>query len=211
MTSNGAAPIAGAARRAPEMRAAVPLAQLFDDARTCRTWSPRPVDEALLRKIYERARFGPTSLNGQPMRIVFLCGPAAKERLMPALRGRNVEYVAAAPVTAIIAHDLRFFDHLPRLYPHRDARSRFAADAVLAEETAFRNGTLQGAYFLLAARALGLAVGPMSGFSREAVDAAFFAGSGIRSNFLLNLGYGAEEAPNPRNPRLEFSEACRFA
>jgi 3-hydroxypropanoate dehydrogenase len=210
VTSHGATQIAAAVRRAPEMRAAVPLAPLFDDARTCRTWSPRPVEDAVLRDIYEHARFGPTSLNGQPMRIVFLHG-RAKERLMPALRGRNVDYVAAAPVTAIMAYDLRFFDHLPRLYPHRDARSRFEADPALAEETAFRNGTLQGAYFMLAARALGLAVGPMSGFSREAVDAAFFAGSGIRSNFLLNLGYGAEEAPKPRDPRLEFAEACHFA
>jgi 3-hydroxypropanoate dehydrogenase len=210
VTSRGAAQIVGAVRRAPEMPAAVPLAQIFDDARTCRSWSARPVKDADLQEAFERARLGPTSLNGQPMRIVFLRG-SAKGRLAPALRGRNVDYVAAAPVTAIMAYDLRFFDHLPRLYPHRGARSRFEAEPALAEETAFRNGTLQGAYFMLAARALGLAVGPMSGFSRETVDAAFFAGSSVRSNFLLNLGYGADDAPKPRDPRLEFAEACRFA
>ena len=190
---------------------AVPLAQIFGLARTCRRWQDRPVSDALLRDVYDHARFGPTSLNCQPMRVRFLRRGPARATLMPALTGRNVEYVAAAPVTAIVAHDLRFFEELPRLYPHREVRSRFAIDPTFAEETAFRNGTLQGAYLMLAARALGLDVGPMSGFSRAAVDAAYFAGTSLRSNFLVNIGYGTDDAEKPRDPRLGFDEACRIA
>ncbi len=189
----------------------VPLAQIFDAARTCRQWSDRSVSDAVLRDAYDRARFGPTSLNCQPMRVRFLRRGRAREPLMPALTGRNAGYVAAAPVTAIVAYDLRFFDELPRLYPSREVRSRFAAAPAFAEETAFRNGTLQGAYLMLAARALGLDVGPMSGFSRDAVDAAYFAGTSLRSNFLVNIGYGADCAAEPRDPRLGFDEACRIA
>jgi 3-hydroxypropanoate dehydrogenase len=190
---------------------AVPLAKVFDSARTCRRFSDRPVSDALLREVYEHARFGPTSLNCQPMRVRFLRRGPARAALIPALTGRNADYVAGAPVTAIVAHDVRFFEELPRLYPHREVRARFAADPVFAEETAFRNGTLQGAYLMLAARALGLDVGPMSGFSRAAVDAAYFAGTTLRSNFLVNIGYGADDADKPRDPRLDFDEACRIA
>jgi 3-hydroxypropanoate dehydrogenase len=155
-------------------------------------------------------KWGPTSANSSPGRIVFLRSRAAKERLAPALAPQNVAQTLAAPVTAIVAHDLRFYDELPRLFPHVDARSWFVANEPLVETTAFRNGTLQGAYLILAARALGLDAGPMSGFDNEKVDREFFPDGRWKSNFLVNLGYGDRSRLHARNPRLAFDEAARI-
>jgi 3-hydroxypropanoate dehydrogenase len=186
---------------------------IFRTARTFSAWLPRPVDDDLLRRVYELARLGPTSANTAPMRIVFVKSPEAKERLKPALSQGNVEKTIAAPVTAIIATDTRFYEYIPRLYPPNPAfmdlftqpgREHFT------EVHAFRNGTLQGGYFILAARALGLDTGPMSGFDNAKVDAAFFPDGRYRSNFLCNLGYGDPSKLHPRLPRLEFDEACRI-
>lgn len=189
------------------------LDQLFLAARTygrgAGTWQPREVPDDLLRRVWDLARMGPTSANSSPARIVFVKSAAAKEKLRPALSAGNVDQTMSAPATAIVAHDLAFYDKLPVLFPHTDARSWFAGKPN-AEPTAFRNGTLQGAYLILAARALGLDCGPMSGFDNAAVDAAFFPGTTIRSNFLVNLGYGDPKALHPRNPRLSFEEACRI-
>lgn len=184
---------------------------VFREGRTHSAWRDRPVERSLLQAIWNLARMGPTSANCSPARIVFVMSPEAKEKLRPALIEGNVAKTMAAPVTAIIGHDLAFYDLLPRLYPQTDARSWFAGNNPLIEQTAFRNGTLQGAYVMLAARALGLDCGPMSGFDNEKVDEAFFAGTTIRSNFLCNLGYGDPARLRPRNPRLDFEEACRIA
>lgn len=184
---------------------------LFREARTFRRWVDRPLDENLLREAWNLARLGPTSANCSPARIVFVVSPAAKQRLKPCLAAGNVEQTMAAPATAVIGHDLEFHDRLPFLAPHTDARSWFVGNDALIEATAFRNGTLQGAYFMLAARALGLDCGPMSGFDNAKVDAAFFAGSPVRSNFLCNLGHGDRTALRPRAPRLSFDDACRIA
>lgn len=186
------------------------LNTLFNSARTYNGWQPRPVDEALLRELYELARMGPTSFNGAPMRVVFVTTPAARERLRPALLKANVDKTMSAPVTAVIGHDMRFWEQLPRLNPAKDFSGMFRVDAQLAAETAFRNGSLQAAYLMLAARALGLDCGPMSGFDQAQVEAAFFAGSSVRCNFLCNLGYGEPTSLYPRNPRLTFDEACRI-
>jgi 3-hydroxypropanoate dehydrogenase len=184
---------------------------LFLDARSHNAWLDRPVEDSLLRRIYEIARMGPTSANSQPMRVIFLKSPEAKERLRPALSPANVEKTMAAPVTAIVAHDLEFYEKLPRLMPHVDAKSWFAGapDAKKAH-VAFQSGTLQGAYLMIAARALGLDCGPMGGFDNAKVDAEFLAGSTFRSNFLINLGHGDPAKLFPRNPRLDFEEACRI-
>jgi len=185
------------------------LDQLFRAARTFPTWQDRPVTDSRLRELHELLKWGPTSMNCLPARFVFLRTQAAKARLEPALMAGNVAKVQAAPVTVIVAHDTRFFEHLPVLWPHsRDARDMFAADPALAETTAFRNATLQGAYLILAARALGLDVGPMSGFDNTKVDAEFFPDGGFRSNFLANLGYGDERGLHPRGPRLAFEEVA---
>jgi 3-hydroxypropanoate dehydrogenase len=154
---------------------------------------------------------GPTSANSGPARFVFVRTTEAKERLKPALSAGNLEKTMAAPVTVIVAYDPRFYDELPRLFPHADARAWFAGNEALAEETAFRNSTLQGAYLIMAARALGLDCGPMSGFDRAKVDEAFLAGRGWKSNFLVNLGYGDPEGVLERLPRLSFDEACELA
>lgn len=181
---------------------------LFRDARTFSAWLPRPVDEAVLREVYAFASLGPTSTNCQPMRVVFVTTPDAKARLLPTLSEANVEKVRGAPVTAIFAYDLLFHDHLPVVFPHRETRSRFAGKDALIQSTAFRNATLQAAYFLMAARAFGLDCGPLSGFSNEAVDRAFFPGGTVRSNFLMNLGYGDRGSLFGRLPRLTFEETC---
>jgi 3-hydroxypropanoate dehydrogenase len=187
------------------------LDRLFRSARTHRRWQARAVGEALLRAVWDLAKLGPTSANCMPARIVFVVSPQAKAKLEPCLDPGNVAQTMAAPATAIIGHDLAFYDHLPRLYPHADARAWFAGNEAKIASTAFRNGSLQGAYLILAARALGLDCGPMSGFDNAKVDAAFFAGTTVRSNFLCNLGF-AEGAPaKPRDPRLSFEEACRIA
>lgn len=183
---------------------------LFRSARTHSRWQPRPVSDAQLHQAWDLARLGPTSANCQPARIVFVRSPAAKEKLKAALAPGNIDKTMAAPVTAIVGHDLAFYEHLPRLFPHADARAWFAGNETLATATAFRNGSLQAAYFILACRALGLDCGPMSGFDSAAVDAAFFAGTTVRSNLLVNIGYGDPAGLHPRGPRLDFAEACRI-
>lgn len=188
----------------------VALDQLFLTARTHSAWLDKPVPEALLRQAYDLARMAPTSGNSQPMRIVFVCSAEARERLRPALSEGNLEKTMSAPVTAIIAHDMEFYEELPRLYPHVDARSWFAGKPDAIAETAFRNGSMQGAYFIMAARAVGLDCGPMSGFDKAVVDAAFFPEGRIKSNFLINLGYGDAARLHPRSPRPEFNEFCRI-
>jgi 3-hydroxypropanoate dehydrogenase len=185
------------------------LRQLFLDARTHMAWTDRPVDDATLRALYDTLRWGPTAANCSPLRIVFVRSREAKEKLRPALSPGNADKTMAAPVTAILGHDLGFPDTLPKLFPHADARSWYAGNDPYIQETAFRNGALQGGYFILAARALGLDCGPMSGFDAEKVNAAFFAGTSVRANFLCNIGFGDASKLHPRGPRLSFDEACR--
>jgi 3-hydroxypropanoate dehydrogenase len=184
---------------------------VFRNARTHTHWLERPVDDETLRALYDLLKWGPTSANCSPARIVFVRSREGKERLRPALSAGNVDKTMAAPATAIIGHDLRFHDRLPRLFPHTDARSWFAGKDELIRTTAFRNGTLQGAYLIVAARSLGLDCGPMSGFDNARVDAEFFPGGTVKSNFLCNLGYGDPAKLHPRSPRLAFDEACRLA
>jgi 3-hydroxypropanoate dehydrogenase len=183
---------------------------LYRKARTHSAWLDRPVDDALLRQVYDLARMGPTSANMCPMRIVFVRSREAKERLKPALDPGNVDKTMKAPVTAIIGMDVHFYEQLPKLFPHADAKAWFKdlPENVL-EYTALRNSSLQGAYFMLAARALGLDCGPMSGFNNAKVDAEFFAGTTVKSNFLCNLGHGDASRLHPRSPRLSFDEACK--
>ncbi len=183
---------------------------IFESARTHSHWLDRQVPEEILRGAYDLARMGPTSANCQPARFLFIRSPEAKARLKPCLIESNVEKTMAAPVTVVVAQDMNFPEHLPRLFPHTDARAWFAGNEALVEATAFRNSSLQGAYFILAARSLGLDCGPMSGFDNERLDATFLAGTGVKSNFLINLGYGDKSKLHPRNPRLEFDEACRL-
>ncbi|WP_419731200.1 malonic semialdehyde reductase [Lichenicola sp.] len=187
---------------------AAALDRLFRTARTPSAWSPAPVAEETIRALYDLVKLGPTSGNCSPGRFVFLTTRDSRERLRPALSAGNVERTMSAAVTVIVAQDPMFFDNLPRLYPAEEARSWFAADHGLAEETAFRNATLQGGYLILAARALGLDAWPMSGFDSLKVDEIFLAGSGWRSNFLVNLGYADGAPATPRGPRLTFDEAC---
>ena len=188
------------------------LSQLFRDARTFNAWQPREVSDQQLHQLYELAKFGPTSANSSPMRVVFVKSAQAKATLAPFLSEGNRAKTMEAPVTAIIATDHEFYERLPSLFPHADARSWFVGNQPLIDATAFRNATLQGAYVLLAARSLGLDCGPMSGFDNAGVDAAFFAGTAIKSNFLISLGYGdATRNLFPRSPRLAFDEACKIA
>ena len=185
------------------------LDQLFRTARTYQAWLDIPVADEALRRIYELMKWGPTSGNLCPARIVFVRSAAAKERLRPALAAGNVEKVMTAPATAIVAYDLQFYEKQPILAPHNPrARETFAASPELAETTAFRNSSLQGAYFILAARSLGLDCGPMSGFDNVTVDEEFFRGLPLKSNFLCNIGYGDPSRLRPRQPRLAFEEAC---
>ena len=183
---------------------------LFRQARTHRAWLDRPVPDELLRRVYELAALGPTSANCSPMRVRFVKSREAKERLRPALTPGNVDKTMQAPVTAIIAYDLAFPDLLPRLFPTADMRANFVGKPELIAITAFRNGSLQGAYLMLAARAYGLDVGAMSGFDNAKVDAAFFPDGRLKSNFLINIGYGIAAGLPPRNYRLTFEEQCRI-
>jgi 3-hydroxypropanoate dehydrogenase len=183
---------------------------IFRSARTHNGFIDRPVPDATLRAVYDLMKWGPTSGNSGPARFVFVRSREAKARLAPALSAGNHDKTMAAPVTVIVAFDLEFYEHLPRLFPHTDARSWFAGKPDHIRTTAFRNGTLQGAYFIIAARALGLDCGPMSGFDNAKVDAAFFPDGKVKSNFLINLGYGDEAKLHARNPRLTFDEACRI-
>jgi 3-hydroxypropanoate dehydrogenase len=195
---------------------------LFREARTFTAWLDKPVSDDTLRQIYDIMKWGPTSANGSPARFIFLRTREAKERLRPTLAGGNVDKTMTAPVTVIIAYDLKFYDKMPKLFPHSPAmRDVFAGNPQLIETTAKRNSSLQGAYFMIAARALGLDCGPMSGFDNAKLDEEFFAAGKchdcgqeffpeghVKSNFLCNLGYGDRAKLFPRNPRLDFNEAC---
>ena len=183
---------------------------LFEAARTHYHWLAEPVSDKQIEQVYTTLCMGPTSANCSPARFLFLRTPEAKEQLKPALSAGNVDKAMAAPVVAVVAHDPQFYEQLPKLFPQADARSWFAGNDTLAAETAFRNGTLQGAYLILAARSLGLDCGPMSGFDNGRVDEIFFAGSGWKSNFLVSLGYGDPAKLSPRAPRLAFGEACHL-
>jgi len=185
------------------------LDRIFREGRTFAAWLPRPVPVEALKAAYELARLGPTSANTSPARFVFVTTPEAKERLVRAVAPGNVEKTRSAPVTVIVAWDTEFYEHLPKLFPQVDARAWFAGNAKLIQETGLRNSSLQGAYFILAARALGLDCGPMSGFDAEAVNREFFPDGKWKANFLCNLGYGDRGKLHPRNPRLEFAEACQ--
>ena len=186
------------------------LIQLFHDARTHNAWRDEAVPDSLLHEIIDLVKLGPTSANCEPARFLFLKSREAKERLKPHLSEGNRDKTMKAPVCAIVGYDLDFYEHLPKLFPHTDARSWFAGKPKKIEETAFRNGSLEGAYLIMAARALGLDCGPMSGFDNDGVDREFFAGTNTRSNFLCNLGYGDGSVLKPRSPRLDFDEMARI-
>ncbi|MEP0338100.1 MAG: malonic semialdehyde reductase [Alphaproteobacteria bacterium] len=185
------------------------LDQLFRDARTHNGWTGEPVGEDLLRQLWDLVKMAPTSANCSPARLVFVTSDAAKEKLKPCLMEGNVAKTMAAPVTVIIGQDMEFYEKLPELFPHTDAKAWFAGNDDLIASTAFRNATLQGGYLIMAARALGLDCGPMSGFDVAKVDAAFFAGTKVTANFLCNIGHGTTEDLFPRSPRLAFDDACR--
>ncbi|MQP66995.1 malonic semialdehyde reductase [Niveispirillum sp. SYP-B3756] len=183
---------------------------LFTQARTHNAWLDRPVDPALLQQIHDLLKWGPTSANCSPLRVLFLASAEAKEKLRPVLSQGNLAKTMAAPVVAVLAYDNQFYDHLPRLFPHTDARSWFTGDPAVAAATAFRNGTLQAGYFILAARAVGLDCGPMSGFDAGQVNASFFPDGRYQVNFLCNLGYGDPAGLHPRSPRFDFADVCQI-
>lgn len=184
---------------------------LFYNARSQKSWSDRPVEESVLRKVYDLAILGSTSANCLPMRLVFVASSEGKEKLRPTLGSNNVDKVMSAPVTAIVAYDMEFAEHLPRLFPYGDAKSWFTGNERLTETTALRNGTLQGAYLMMAASAMGLDFGAMSGFDNDQVDELFLSETAYRSNFLCSLGYADASAMGDRLPRFEFDEVCSFA
>ena len=186
------------------------LDALFLTARTQNKWAPGAVDDATLERLYDLLKMAPTSANCSPARFVFVKSAEGKAKLKPALSSGNLEKTMSAPVTAIVATDKLFYEQLPKLFPHADAKSWFTSSPAMAEETAFRNSTLQGAYLILAARALGLDTGAMSGFNKALVDEAFFAGTSYTANFLVNLGHGDPSGVFARSPRLTFAEACRI-
>jgi 3-hydroxypropanoate dehydrogenase len=184
--------------------------QLFENARTHNGFTAEPVAEATLRKLYDLMKWAPTSANSSPARIVFVSSPAAKDKLLGAMSPGNLEKTRLAPVTAIIGTDYAFYEKLPQLFPHADAKSWFVGKKDFADTTAFRNASIQGGYFILAARAVGLDCGPMSGFDAAKVDAAFWSGTTVRTNFVCNLGRGDPSKLFARSPRLTFEEACRI-
>lgn len=186
------------------------LDQLFREARTQNKWQDRPVPDATLEEVYNLLKWAPTSANSSPARFVFIRTPEGRAKLKQALSPGNVEKTMTAPVTVIVAHDVEFYEKLPFLFPHADARSWFAGNPAFAETSAFSNGTLQGAYLMMAARSVGLDAGAMSGFDNARVDELFLAGTTWKSNFLVNLGYGDPTGLFPRSPRLSLDEACRF-
>ena len=187
------------------------LDALFRTARTQNKWTDQPVSDDDLRAVFDLLKMAPTSANCSPARFVFVRSPEGKAKLKEALSPGNVDKTMAAPATAIVAYDPQFYEQLPKLFPHADARSWFVNNAAFAEESAFRNSTLQGAYLIMAARSLGIDCGPMSGFNKAKVDELFFAYSGYKSNFLINLGHGDPAGVMERLPRFEFGEACSFA
>jgi 3-hydroxypropanoate dehydrogenase len=184
---------------------------LLRKARTHSEFSDKPVSDEVLRAAHDLMKWGPTSANSQPARFVYLRSREAREKLRPALAATNLEKTLKAPVIAIVAYDTRFWEHLPRMFHNPEAINWFKDKGAHTETTAFRNGTLQGAYYLLALRAVGLDCGAMSGFDNAKVDAAFFPDGRFKSNFLVNIGYGTGKNIPPRNPRLTFEETCRFA
>ena len=184
--------------------------QLFLEARTHNAWRAQPVSDSQLRQLVDVMKMAPTSANCSPARLLFVKSAEAKEKLRPHLSAGNLDKTMTAPVTAIIAYDLKFYDHLPKLFPHADAKSWFTSSETHANTTAFRNGTLQGAYLILACRALGLDCGGMSGFDNAGVDAAFFADTMYKSNFLLNIGYGDPKGLFERSPRFDFDEIAKI-
>ncbi len=184
------------------------LSQLFTDARTHNSWQTKIVTDEQIEVIYELLKFAPTSVNCNPARILFIKSPEAKERLLACLTPGNLEKTRTAPVTAIIGMDLDFYEQLPKLFPHVDAKSWFVGKDAYIESTAFRNSALQGAYLIMAVRALGLDCGAMSGFDVDKVNAEFFPGGRVKVNFLLNIGYGNSASLMPRQPRPSFTEAC---
>ncbi|MGQ3041286.1 MAG: malonic semialdehyde reductase [Brevundimonas sp.] len=186
------------------------LAQLFTEARTRNGWTDRPVDPALLRQLYELTKFGPTAVNNTPARFVFLTSPEARARLAPHMSEGNRAKTLQAPVNLIIGMDLDFHEHLDTLFPHAPGAKDWFADEAARRESAFRNASLQGGYLTIAARALGLDVGPMSGFDPAGVKAEFFPDSNVEPNYIMNLGYGSDENLFPRSPRLSFDEAARI-
>lgn len=190
---------------------AAALDQLFRDARTHNFWQDKEVPESLIHEAVELAKMGPTSANTLPARFIFVRSKKAKETLKPALMPANIDKTMAAPVTAIVGYDTKFFEHAPRLFPQTDIRPWFSGNVEFAERTAFQNGTLQAGYLILALRAVGLDTGPMTGFDNKTVDEAFFAGTTVKSNILINIGYGIADKLFPRNPRFEFDEIARFA
>lgn len=188
------------------------LDQIFREARTRNGWETDPLPETLIRAVYDLARMGPTSANASPARFVFVTSEEAKEKLAACASAQNAPKIRQAPCTVIIGHDLEFMDRLPELFPHNPgARDWFPKGSAIAETTAFRNGTLQGAYLMIAARSLGLDCGPMSGFANAAVDEAFFAGTSVKSNFICCIGHGTTKDLFPRSPRLSFEDACKIA
>jgi 3-hydroxypropanoate dehydrogenase len=185
--------------------------QLFTEARTQNGYQPGAVSDDTLRQIYELMKWGPTAANSGPARLIFVRSPAAKDKLLGCVSPGNVNKVREAPVTVIVGMDLDFHEQLPKLFPHVDARAWFANDAAKRAESAMRNSSLQGGYLILAARALGLDCGPMSGFDHTKIDAAFWAGSSVKTNFICALGRGDPAKVFQRNPRLSFEEACQLA
>ena len=212
---------AAARRRVSELRERISCLDsagqdlILREARSHMAWTNRPVPDEMLHDLYDLTKMGPTSNNGGPMRLVFVKSDEAKERLKPALMGSNIEKVETAPVTVIVAFDTEWYKHLPRLFPHDPEAARimigyFDQDPDLAEQDSFRNSSLQGGYLMIAARALGLDVGAISGFHNDKVDEVFFAGTSLKSNFLCNIGYGDLSGVFPRNPRYDFAEACEI-
>lgn len=186
------------------------LDQLFREARTYNEWRDEDISDVTLQALFDLMKMGPTSANCSPLRIVFIKSDEAKEKLKPVLSEGNVEKTMTAPVTAILAEDTKFYDHMPKLFPHTDAKSWFIGNDDLIRETAFRNSTLQGAYFIMAARSLGLDCGPMSGFDTDKLNEAFFKDTTFKVNFLCNLGYGDPKNLFPRSPRFEFDDVCEI-
>jgi 3-hydroxypropanoate dehydrogenase len=196
------------ARQQPEILSDNVFDTLFRDARSYNDWQDKEVSETLIKALYDLVKMAPTSANCSPARFVFVTSDEARERLKPHLAAGNVEKTMTAPVTVIIGHDMKFYEKLPELFPHTDAKSWFVGNDKLIADTAFRNATLQGGYLIMAARALGLDCGPLSGFDEEGVNKEFFAGTDVRANFLCNIGYGDPESLFPRSPRMAFDDAC---
>ena len=186
------------------------LDRLFNDGRSYNGWEDKPVSDALLTQLYDLTKMGPTSANAQPLRVIYVKSDEAKAKLLPTIAAGNVDKVKTAPACAILGMDMEFYEHLPELFPHADAKSWFTGNDKLIEDTAFRNSSMQGGYFIMAARALGLDTGALSGFDNKMVDELFFAGTKVKSNFLCNIGYGLESSLFERSPRPDFSKFCEI-